>query len=309
MILPEGRSPVYLRALRSALESLAPNDDFVPLLEQLNHLDALAPAMSGGLLAPAEVHDTSGLPALPWLARVNAEQLVALQGQDATDSGDEEIGRARALDEELGERLRDRRALHRFLRRNPVMPGSRIMCAARRLSPTLDITLTYDQLGAAGLWTRLRIDVSGRPGKRLGPFRANEDGTAEAEEGVLHLLARHARTPLLALPAQLSMGLGARVTRVSRCSVGPFWFPGVPRPRAAPEGLERGLVLNLSAEVLGEEVRHSRHLDPLLPLETAPEGMGLYRQRRFAATGGVVKVLQRWGDERGMDLLITAFGG
>ena len=183
------------------------------------------------------------------------------------------------------------------------------MAAARRLSPTLDITLTYDQLGAAGLWTRVRVDVSGPGGHRLGPLLAHQDGSAEADEGVLHLLARHARTPLLALPPQLSAGLGGRVTRVSRCSVGPFWFVGVPRPPAAPSGLDRGLVLNLSAEVLGEEVRHSRHLDPLHAFEQAPKGMGLYRQRRFAATRGLVKTLQEWGDGLGMDLLITAFGG
>ena len=34
----------------------------------------------------------------------------------------------------------------------------------------------------------------------------------------------------------------------------------------------------------------------------------LYRQRRFAATGGLVQPLQRWGDALGMDLVITRFG-
>jgi len=280
----------------------------MPLAEQLNHLEALSPSRSGQVVGPAEVHDHSGLPALTWLGRVNAEQLIALQGQDGTDTQDEEIRRALALDEELGARLRDRRAMHRFLRVNPVMPSSRVLSAARRLSPTCDITVTFDHLGADGLWTRLRIDVSGPSGKRLGPFRAFEDGTAYAEEGVLHLCSRHARTPLLALPAQLTLGLGARVKRVSRCHVGPFWFPGIPRSPQAPEGLDRGLVLHLSTEILAEDVRESRHLDPLVSKEEPPQGMGLYRQRRFAATGGLVRTLQRWGDQLGMDLLITGFG-
>ncbi len=280
----------------------------MPLADQLNHLDALSPSRSGQVVAPAELHDHSGLPALPWLGRVNAEQLVALQGQDGTDTLDDEIRRAMALDKELGERLRDRRALHRFLRVHTVMPGSRVLSAARRLTPTCDITLTFDHLGADGLWTRLRVDVSGPAGKRLGPFRAFEDGTAQAEEGVLHLCSRHARTPLLALPAQLTLGLGAKVTRVSRCHVGPFWFPGIARPARAPKGLERGLVLHLSTELLSEDVRESRHLDPLVSREDPPEGMGLYRQRRFAATGGLVRTLRGWGDEQGMDLIITRFG-
>lgn len=308
MRLPSERVPSYLRALRAGLEALAPNDDFLPLSEVLNHLDALAPALSGHVLVPAEVHDQSGLPALPWLSRVTAEQLVALQGQDQTDTADDEIGRAARLDAELAARLRDRRALHRFLRRNMVMPSSRVMTAARRLHPTLDITLTHDHLGADGLWTRIRVDVTGPSGKRLGPFRAFEDGTATAEDGVLHLLSRHARTPLLGLPAQLTLGFGAAVTRVSRCHIGPFWFPGVRRSPLAPKGLEKGLVVHLSTEVLGRDVRQSRHLDPLVKQDAAPEGMGLYRQRRLAATGALVRPLQRWGDELGMDLLITRFG-
>lgn len=308
MILPAKRVGSYLRALRSGLEALAPNDDFVPLAEALNHLDALAPAMSGQVLAPAEVHDGSGLPALPWLSRVTAEQLVALQGLDETDTSDDEIRRASRLDPDLGARLRDRRQLHRFLRQHMILPGSRIMAAARRLSPTLDFTLTYDQIGADGLWTRLRVDVTGPSGKRLGPLKAFDDGSAVAEEGVLHLLSRHARTPLLGLPGQLTLGLGATVTRISRCHVGPFWFPGVRRSPKAPAGLEKGLVLHLSSEILGRDVRQSRHVDPLVQQQESPEGMGLYRQRRFAATGALVRPLQRWGDRLGMDLVITRFG-
>ena len=106
MILPQERVGSYLRALRSGLEALAPNDDFVPLAEALNHLDALAPSVSGEVLSPAEVHDDSGLPALPWLSRVTAEQRVALQGQAETDTSDAEIRRAARLDPALGARLR-----------------------------------------------------------------------------------------------------------------------------------------------------------------------------------------------------------
>ncbi len=308
MILSPERVGSYLRALRSGLEALAPNDDFVPLAEALNHLDALAPSVSGEVLAPAEVHDGCGLPALPWLSRVTAEQQVALQGQDETDTADDEIRRATRLDSALGARLRDRRQLHRFLRENTILPGSRIMSAARRLSPTLDFTVTYDQIGADGLWTRLRVDVTGPAGKRLGPLKAFDDGSAVTEEGVLHLLARHARTPLLGLPGQLTLGLGATITRISRCHIGPFWFPGVRRSPRAPDGLERGLILHLSSEILGRDVRQSRHVDPLVKAQQPPEGMGLYRQRRFAATGGLVRPLQRWGDALGMDLVITRFG-
>ena len=71
-LAPERAGP-YARALRVALEALAPNEDHVPLAAASRHLRALDPAVSGTLLTPAEVVDATGMPAYPWMERVEAE--------------------------------------------------------------------------------------------------------------------------------------------------------------------------------------------------------------------------------------------
>ena len=77
MELTTARAGPYLRALRAALQALAPHDDFIPLVEMDEHLAALDPTLSGDVLEPFEVEELSGLPSFSWLERATAEQALA----------------------------------------------------------------------------------------------------------------------------------------------------------------------------------------------------------------------------------------
>ncbi len=98
MILPGERVGPYVRALRAALEALAPNEDHVSLSAALDHLYALDPVCGGGLLEPAEISALTGMPAYSWLERARSEALLAARGSDASDHSDADIERARSLD-------------------------------------------------------------------------------------------------------------------------------------------------------------------------------------------------------------------
>jgi hypothetical protein len=308
--LPPERSGPYLRALSAGLRALAPHGDFVPLAECLTLLDVLHPEVSGDVLEPGRVDPSSGLPGFAWIARARSEQQLARQGDDRTDMDDAAIQRALRLDPRLGQRLQARRRLHRRLRRDSILPASRLITAVHRLSPTIDVTLTSDRLAPDGRWVRTRCTASYYSRHILGPIHLLDEGGAEVDEGVVHLFGRHAHIPLLALREQLAAGLGGRIVRLSRSSVGPFWFPGVPLPEEAPAALGRGLVLALSTEVVAEDVHQSRHLDPLMPDQTeqAPPDAGLFRQRRFAATPAQVVAIRDWGRALDMDLQVVPFG-
>ncbi len=310
MLLEPQRSGPYLRALAAGLRALAPHGDFVPLAECLTLLEVLHPELSGDLLEPARVETSSGLPGFAWIARARSEQELARQGDDRSDMDDRSIQRAMELEPQLGARLQARRRLHRRLRRDSIVPASRLITAVHRLSPTIDITLTSDRLAPDGRWVRTRCTASYYSRHILGPVHLLEGGGAEVDQGVLHLFGRHAHVPLLALREQLAAGLGGRIVRLSRSSVGPFWFPGVPPPETAPAALGQGLCLALSTEVVAEDVHHSRHLDPFMPDETelAPPDAGLFRQRRFAATPAQARAVQDWARALDMDLQVVPFG-
>jgi len=302
MELPRDRVGPYVRALRAGLDALAPNDDHVPLTRALAHLEALDPALSGDLLLPAEVDGRTGLPAVVWLERALAEQAVARSGEEAVEAGD--LTRAAQLDPELAARMRARLDLHAHLRGRPLLAPSTLHVQALHMDTREAYRASYDCLSPTGFWTRVRVDFHGAHGWAQGLLILREDGTVFGDPGLLHLFARHASTPLLAMRTQLSAGTGARIERLCRSSVGPFWFPGFPLPEGLPAVFQRGLVLHLHSEVVGRDVHTSAHRDPLLPKdprEKAPRGSGIFRERRLAVSPGLGPVTRDWARGRGCD--------
>ncbi len=309
MELDRPRVGPYLRALHAGLFALAPHDDYVPLDEALAHLEALDPRLSGDLLLPAEVDDRSGLPAFVWLARATAEQALARErrGKRDADRG-ADLGNLGALDADLATRMRSRLALHDHLRACSLLPASRLQVVPRKRGSTEEFRAAYDCLSATGLWVRIHADLAGPPGWSEGLLEVHRDDSVTARSGLIHLFARHAATPLLALAQQLGAGTGARTARLARSAVGPFWFPGFPRPAGVPDELSRGLLLHLATEVLGDDVRHSATRDPLRrddPDERAPEGAGIFRERRFAASPSMVDATQDWARAHGCEVAVV----
>ena len=305
--LPLHQVGPYLRALQAGLRALAPNQDFVPLSACLDHLAALDPALSGELLLPAAVDVRSGLPSFPWMERALAERALALQGDAAISAA--ELVQAAALDAALGRRLQARQALHQHLRQASLLPVSRLQAVLKRAGRDPDFAVTFDRMTPGGGWMRVRVELSGRARwERQGPLRWLRSGQVLVDPGLQHLLSRHLLTALLALKVQLEQATGGTVRRLSRTLVGPLWFPGLPLPSAVPDALRAGLLLHLSSEVVAVDVRRSSHRDPwvLPPREEAvPEGYGLYRERRFAASPGLRAATAQWAAEQGMDVVVA----
>lgn len=297
--LPPERVTPYLRALRSGLHALAPNEDHVPLLEADAHLAALDPELSGDVLAPGEVDPASGLPAFAWMARAVGEQAVATGG-DGGLSGDWE--RVARLNAGLAARMEGRTRLHVHLRRHQILPVSRLRAALRRRGTAWDYALSYDRMMPGGGWMRLRADLSGPARWSEGLLAHRTDGTVSVDDGLQHLLARHSLTPVAALRTHLEEGLSVQVPRISRAVLGPFWFPGMPLPGGVPDAARGALILHAAVEVLGVDIRRSVHRDPWVPRradEAVPEGCGVFRERRFAASPGAVDGLSEWAASRG----------
>ena len=309
LLLPPERVSPYLRALQAGLSALAPHGDYVPLDAALAHLRALDPALSGGVLAPAEVDAATGLPGFSWMQRASAEERIAKDTPEEAETPDDLLARADRVEPELGARLRARRALHRFLRRRSLLPATELSARLKRTTAgRWDFEVRYDRLLAGVGWMRVHAELSGPERWSRGLFRVASDGAVEIDAGVQHLVARSCVLPLLFLRDALMDSLKVELPRLSRTLVGPFWYPGGPLPAEAPECASRGLILHLVSEVVGHEVRSSGHRDPLRPPpagERAPAGMGLFRERRFAATPNVIADLERWSADRGAPTVVA----
>jgi len=309
MQLPTGRVGPYVRALRSALQALAPNNEHVTLSAALDHLQALDPATSGDLLFPADVSDHTGMPAYTWLQRAHAEAVLAHRGMG--DPSDAELERAGDLDAELGERLSQRRALHRHLRTAQLLPATRLGGVVRRVGArgSTQVALAYDRQSPDARWVRVRVELR-TPGPPSGALWVDRAGRLAISSSLQHLFTRHFATSLSALRSQLTDATGGAVLRLSRGWTGPFWFPGVALPDGVPEALGAGLLLHNSVEVVAEDVHASRHHDPLERVDDArvPAGFGVYRSRRFAAAGGVGPAVRQWCADQGIRPLVVPFG-
>ena len=298
MQFPAARTEPYLRALIAGLSALAPNEDYVPLQESLAHLSILRPEVSGEMFAPAEFHPETGMPAFIWMERPLAEQVVATENSPHTDATDEELATAQRLDPVLGTRLHTRRATHRALRRAGLLPRTRLGVALKRLRGETTVTVTFDRMEPLGLWARIRVDLTAPAGQTImGPITVQSRSHMTIDPGFEHLLTRHSTTPFIALRAALEeVTPASTITRLARAHIGPFWFPGVTLPDQVPPSLGTGLLLHTSVQILGRDVHHSEHHDPLnSPFEQSiPAGFGVYQQRQFATTDNLRPALEQW---------------
>lgn len=281
----------------------------MPLAAALAHLRALDPALSGEVLAPGRLDRHSGLPGFSWLERARAEQVVALATPEADETPDDVLSRAARVEPALATRLRDRRRLHRFLRRNRLLDASHVDTRLKRVtSGCWDLAIAYDRLLPQAGWMRITAEVSAQPRMVQDLFTVSEDGTVDTNDGVQHLLARQCVLPLTVLHAALSDSLEVQVNRLSRTFVGPFWFSGVELPPTAPAWARQGLTLHLSQELMGRDVRESHHRDPWLSppaQERCPSGFGLFRERRFAASPALVAPVAHWSARRGAPSVVV----
>jgi hypothetical protein len=311
MYLPSERAGRYLAALKSGLNALAPNLDFVPLREGIAHLTVLDPSVSGPLFAPAEWHDQSGMPSFVWMERVLAEQTVALERSPEQDDSDTDIARALSLDKNLGERLRWRRQTHRQLRGMALLPRTRLEVVLKRLKGETVVTTTFDRMAPLGGWVRIRLDLSAPAGQTImGPIRLKDNRRLIVDPGFEHLLTRHSDTPFLALREALEeVTPASTIPRLSRSRLGPFWFPGVTLPKGVPDALGQGLLLHSQLQVLAKDVATSDHADPLTVPNSGPlpPGFGLFQQRRFAASSSVKAAIESWCEVRGVRCGVVVF--
>jgi len=293
----------YVRALGAAVYAAAPSDDFVPMRAALAHLRALDPDLSGAQLAPADVNDETGMPALSWMTRAWAEQVVARE-TPALSSGP--LG-----DAALSQRLAQRAALFTHLRESPLLPAQDVRAQVKRLAGATSACVWFDHLDPGGRWARVRVDLVGAPEQRdLGLCAVSSSGRITCAHGLLDLLARTANLPLGLLRMALSDVALARVSRVSRGAIGPFWMPGVGLPEGVPPGIARSLCLNLVHEVAGDGVSHAGVADPVdaAPVAGLPHGVDAFRERRFAVSRGAESAVRAWVATTGARVVVTPYG-
>lgn len=301
--LPQERAGPYLRALRAALHAAAPDQDWPSLRAAALHLHLLDPACSGTLFQPAAVDPGSGLPSHGWLERAAAERRAGADPAHLAGL----VERARRVDPVLAERLGWRHAVAQVERGAPVLSALElgVELVRRGVRPAARIRLDRRLPGIG--WVRLRVDLHGRSRGLRGLRLDRGTGLLTIEPGLGELLLRHVLSPLVLLAQTLAGACEGDVDRLSRATIGPFWFPGGALPTGLPPEVARTLTLHLSRSVLSREREGLIAADPLRPLPPPPPrglGLGLVLERHLVVHRAGHGAVAAWQP----GLSITPFG-
>lgn len=299
-VLDDNRVVPWLRALSAAIRAIAPHDDFVPMGDALAHLDALSPALSADLLLPAEVDPDSGMPSLGWMTRATAEQALGRHPKPVSDT-------VRALDPQLAARMEARSRLATHLASHRLLPVLKLTGRVRRIDTQTTAFVVFDHIDPGGRWVRTRVELTAPAGTHdLGLVQVDSDARIVVQPGLHNVFARHILTSLPSLQVALQGLTTARVTRVSRASLGPFWYPGGPQVQVMPADVSKTLVLHALHEVMGDALTQTVTNDPLATATVAPAvGRHRTRLRRLAVFRPGVQAVRDW---LGDDVVIHAFG-
>ncbi len=298
--LPSERVVPWLRALSAAVEAIAPHNDFVPMDAVLAHIKALSPALSADLLAPAHVDPDSGMPSLGWMTRATAEQALRRRPQSVSDT-------VLRLDPELAARMEARSRLASHLATHELLPVLRVSARVRRIDLQTSAFVVFDHIDPGGRWVRTRVELTAPAGTRdLGLVYVDSEARIVVQPGLYDVLARHILTSLPSLLVALQGLTAARVCRVSRASLGPFWYPGGPQVAVMPPAVAKTLVLHALHEVMGDDVARTVTNDPFAPASvTSAVGLHRTRLRRLAVFRPGVDAVHEW---LGSEVLIHPFG-
>jgi hypothetical protein len=298
--LPSERVVPWLRALSAGVRAIAPHNDFVPMDAVLAHVEALSPSLSADLLAPAEVDPDSGMPSLAWMTRATAEQMLGRRAEPVSDT-------VHRLDPELAARMEARSRLATHLATHELLPVLRLTGRVRRVDQSTSAFVVFDHIDPAGRWVRTRVELTAPAGTRdLGLVQVEPNARIVVQSGLRDVFARHILTSLPSLHVALQGLTMARVTRVSRASLGPFWYPGGPQVTVMPAAVAKTLVLHALHEVMGDDVARTVTNDPLASVTVATAvGVHRTRLRRLAVFRPGVDAVREW---LGSDVLIHPFG-
>lgn len=298
--LEERRVVPWLRALSAAVRAIAPHDDFVPMGAAIAHLDALSPALSADLLSPAEVDPDSGMPSLAWMTRATAEQTLGRRAESVSET-------VRRLDPALAARMDARSRLATHLSSYTLLPVLRLTGRVRRLDQLTSAFLVFDHIDPAGRWVRTRVELRAPAGTRdLGLVQVDDAARIVVQPGLHDVFSRHILTSLPSLHVALQGLTASTVSRVSRASLGPFWYPQGPQVTVMPQAVRKTLILHALHEVMGEELTRSVDNDPLASTPAPPtSGLHRTRLRRLAVFRSGVGAVRDW---LGDGAVIHSFG-
>ena len=247
-VLPSERVVPWLRALSAAVQAIAPHNDFVPMDAAVAHIQCLSPSLSADVLAPAQVDPDSGMPSLAWMTRATAEQALGRHAEPVSDT-------VRRLDPALAARMDARCRLATHLATHELLPVLRLVGRVRRVDRQTSAFLVFDHIDPAGRWVRTRVELSAPAGTRdLGLVQVDAAARIVVQPGLHDVFARHILTSLPSLLVALQGLTTARVCRVSRASLGPFWYPGGPQAVVMPPAVVKTLVLHALHEAMGDDV-------------------------------------------------------
>lgn len=276
-----------------------------------SHLEAMAPAVHGGLAPPFELDPGSGLPGFVHWQQVVSDQSLAAEALATLEDEATLAARAETRGLPIDHRQLARRRYARALVDRPLAPLVAVDARVRRVDgDEASLLLVLDKLETSGRFVRVTMAATQAGAKGLVQLDAD---VATATAPLRDLVFRQARLDVELLWVALADQPGLTIERLERGVVGPVWADAAETWPAAWAELgtpgERAALcctLELAATDLAADHDGDPFAEASAPLWAARSryGFKVSRERRFVVPAALEAPVRAWCRDQGKPCVV-----
>lgn len=275
----------YARAVRRALRAARLNMHYPDARRLADHIDAMDPAVHGGLYPGLEVDVRTGLPTYKEWTRVQTD--VALAPGQLDQLGPRAALAEKARGEaDIWRKQLTKRDYYAAIVGREISPLGEMSVALRRVDRdrgAASFHVELDKLDASGVFVRYVIDLA-QKGYRSGPLSLDDADVARQSEEFRALIYKFTSLDSEFTFVKLASIAAVTPERVCKGVVGPFWFDFCRVPEAlAPVVRDGGFVASFALDTAAVDVAEGRNNDPFATLahdRLSPAARGAYESVR-----------------------------
>lgn len=317
----------YTRRFAAIIRAARLNNHYPDGRRLSAHVRAMDPEVHRGEYEGIEINIDSGLPTYKEWTRVQTD--VSIAGDQLQQLGSRAALAQRAADSDHDVH---RRQLAKFdyyndIANTPLAPLGDMDVTLRRVNAAHDTAhfrITFDKLDVSGIFLRYDILLTQTSQVWSNPVVEIDQETSSQTEEFQSLIYRFSSMDAEFVYAKLATVSGVAVQRVSRATVGPFYFGRWDSP-APFDGLVGAdpdhFVAQFSIDTAAQDVRENRNNDPFgehyqseLSKKMRPTyskarqqfDYRVYRDRKFVVSRGLEQPLRQLCEEQGTRNIVYA---
>ena len=315
----------YTRRFAAIIRAARLNNHYPDGRRLSAHVRAMDPDVHRGEYDGIEINVDSGLPSYKEWTRVQTD--VSIASDQLRQLGDRNhlARRAADSDHDVHRRQLAKYDYYDDIADTPLAPLGDMDVTLRRVDAANDTAyfrITFDKLDVSGIFLRYDILLSQKDQTWSNPVVEIDEETSSQTEEFQSLIYRFSSMDAEFVYAKLATVSGISVQRVSRATVGPFFFGRWDAPAPFGEllhGDPQAFVAMFAIDTAAHDIRENRNNDPFGALfesklskkmrstySRARQQFGyrVYRDRKFVVSEGLQSALRTLCEDQGTNNIV-----